>query len=432
MNASLGQRVKELREGQHVVLTKVEAGGSLEARKLKSGVMFYWRHTRENATERLPIGTYDSIAPPKSLKPTSRGYSIAAALEQARSLARQDLDAPGGIRAARESERAAAAAAALSKEIQTKQTFGNLMLEYCDWLERQGKDSHREARTIFKNHLQIACPELWAAPAASLDRRKVNEPVRRLAEAGKKPTARKLRSYMHAAYVCAVRADSDANLPAAFLQYGVTSNPVEATAAVRGGGRQKNPLSLADLRTYWKALKDEPGVVGAALRFHLLSGAQRIAQLARLEPHDVQSHAIRLWDKKGRREEPRLHLVPLTSPMKKELRLLSQTGFALSTDGGHTKMHPTSISAWASEVGKRAKIEGFQLKRVRSAVETELARRGVAKDDRGHLQSHGLGGVQDRHYDAYEYLREKGAALEILHQLLEGTATGGQRRPAAA
>jgi hypothetical protein len=41
-----------------------------------------------------------------------------------------------------------------------------------------------------------------------------------------------------------------------------------------------------------------------------------------------------------------------------------------------------------------------------------LAGMGISKDIRAQLQSHGLGGVQDRHYDRYEYMDEKRRALE--------------------
>ena len=36
------------------------------------------------------------------------------------------------------------------------------------------------------------------------------------------------------------------------------------------------------------------------------------------------------------------------------------------------------------------------------------------------MQSHGIGGVQDRHYDDYDYLEEKRAALETLYRRLTG------------
>jgi integrase len=432
-----GQIINALQPGQSARLQKFEYGGSLEARRLGSGhVTFYWRFTARGKTERVPIGPYDSSAPPKSLKPTTKGFSISAAAEAARELAKSNAETPGGLRAERERQQAAERAERAEAAAREKYTLSALCDEYCDWLQKQEKASCRDARNIFANHLKRDFPELAAKPAAQVEKREIVEAVRKLTEAGKMATGRKLRSYLRAAFACAVRADSDAILPAAFIAFGVTTNPVQDTAAIRGKSA-KNPLSLADLRRYWNALKNEPGVIGAALRLHLLSGGQRVAQLARLTPEDVHKDWLQLFDPKGRRAEPRPHLLPVTKPMRTELAQLSAKGFVLSTDAdGKTAMHPSSLSTWAAEIGKRAGVKDFQLKRVRSGIETALAAARVPIHIRGQLQSHGLGGVQERSYDAHEYLAEKRAALDALHALLERkdsarsnvTPIGGRKR----
>jgi hypothetical protein len=417
--ATPGQRISELSAGQAAVLDKIPAGGSLEARKLRSGVvMLYWRHTENSRTERVPIGTYDSSAPPKALKSTARGYSVAAALEQARELAKENAETPGGLRAAKERQKAAQAAQERAEEERQRYTLKGLYADYCALLKARGKPSWQDAENIFSNHLEAPFPELVAKPASNVEKREIVAAVRRLTEAGKSATGRKLRSYLRAAYACALRADSDATLPSSFIAFNITTNPVESITPIKGK-TDKNPLSLDDLRRYWKQLQKEPGVIGAALRLQLLSGAQRVAQLARLHERDVAATTIQLFDPKGKRVDPRPHLLPITKPMRAELAQLAPTGYVLSTDGGITPMHPTSISAWAADAGKRAGIEGFQLKRVRSGVETALASVRVSKDVRGQLQSHGLGGVQDAHYDAHEYLPVKRQALDTLHKLLE-------------
>ncbi len=43
---------------------------------------------------------------------------------------------------------------------------------------------------------------------------------------------------------------------------------------------------------------------------------------------------------------------------------------------------------------------------------------GFHSDVRAQLQSHGLSGVQVRHYDRYDYLTEKRDALDALYRLL--------------
>ena len=64
----------------------------------------------------------------------------------------------------------------------------------------------------------------------------------------------------------------------------------------------------------------------------------------------------------------------------------------------------------------------FTVGDLRRTVETRLAGEKVSKDVRAQLQSHGLGGVQDRNYDRHDYLDEKRDALETLHRLLTRTS----------
>ena len=77
----------------------------------------------------------------------------------------------------------------------------------------------------------------------------------------------------------------------------------------------------------------------------------------------------------------------------------------MSTDGGLTHVAPTTLSDWAVEASDG--IDSFRAKRLRSGVETWLSRKGQTLEVRGHLQSHGVSGVQRRHYDANDFLAEK-------------------------
>ena len=80
-----------------------------------------------------------------------------------------------------------------------------------------------------------------------------------------------------------------------------------------------------------------------------------------------------------------------------------------------------AICRGESDVGEHAvgdAIKDFAPKRLRSGVETALASLAISREVRAQLQSHGLGGVQDRHYDDHDYLAEKSAALQALLDLL--------------
>jgi hypothetical protein len=294
----------------------------------------------------------------------------------------------------------------------------SLCTEYCDWLKKQQKISHQDTRTLLKKHVVEAFPDLAATPAALVQKRQIVQVLRRLTGAGQDPTARKVRAGLRAAYACALKADDDPKLPESFLAFGVTANPVESTVAIKVRAA-KNPLSLAELRKYWRALKTEEGVRGASLRLHVLTGGQRIAQLLRAKVTDLDDTVLRLFDGKGKREQPREHLLPLTRHVRAELEALSTEGYLFSTDGGKTHINSATLGEWAGEIAEKARIVGFQPKRIRSGVETALAAAKVSRQTRGQLQSHGLSGVQDKHYDAYDYLSEKRAAIEKLRRLLE-------------
>jgi hypothetical protein len=53
-----------------------------------------------------------------------------------------------------------------------------------------------------------------------------------------------------------------------------------------------------------------------------------------------------------------------------------------------------------------------------------LASLGVSSDARAQLQSHGLGGVQTRHYDRHDYMAEKRQTLKTWGRHLERLKTG--------
>jgi hypothetical protein len=80
-------------------------------------------------------------------------------------------------------------------------------------------------------------------------------------------------------------------------------------------------------------------------------------------------------------------------------------------------MTANAISKWAKAAGKD--IDGFKPKRIRSGVETALARLKISKDTRGHLLSHGVAGVQNASYDGHDYMDVKLEGLESLHRFLE-------------
>lgn len=428
-----GQVINEMVPGQFKILNNIAPSGSLQARKLAdASVVFYWRFTINGQTPRERIGLYDSSAPPKSLQPTAKGYSVQAAIRAAEVLAQKhhaNIGAggyPALLAAEAEAKRIAAETvlvAAAAKKEAARHTLENLLADYCDHLETLGRTSHRDARSIFKLHIADAWPKVAARPASEVTAEQFADMMRKLLEAGKGRTANKLRSYARAAYQTARAARSKASIPIRFKAYGIAHNPVGDTSPDESANKAaKHPLTAEELRTYWKAIKAMPGFRGALLRLHLLTGGQRLAQLVNIKTADAGADAITLFDGKGRPgKAPRPHQVPLLPAAAAALRECAPAGlYALSTDGGKRHVAAETLSEWAMAAG--AAIPEFQTKRIRSGVETLLASARVSTEIRGRLQSHGISGVQARHYDGHDYMDEKREALEALFHALERKA----------
>jgi hypothetical protein len=117
-------------------------------------------------------------------------------------------------------------------------------------------------------------------------------------------------------------------------------------------------------------------------------------------------------------------VVPLIPAAKNALAAMGPRAghsFSQSTPGDHGASY-AAIRSYVVDVAdtmaKHDELTGgnFTVGDLRRTVETRLAAAG--KDIRAQLQSHGLGGIQAKHYDRHDCLSEKRAALETLHRLV--------------
>jgi len=221
-----------------------------------------------------------------------------------------------------------------------------------------------------------------------------------------------------------------AALPVAFKAYAIHINPVAQTKRDPKFDRaDKRPLSAVELETYWQLIKNLPGLRGSVLRLHLLTGGQRVHQFVKPRWVDAGADAFTIFDAKGRPGQgPRPHVLPLLPKAASVVQEFERHGeYVMTTTRGRRPIEATTVTGWAHDAVRDA-IEGFQLKRIRSGVEPLLAAGGISREVRGHLQSHGLTGVQARCYDAHDYMPEKRHALEVLHAAIEPPGRRGVAR----
>ena len=325
--------------------------------------------------------------------------------------------------------RAAEEKARQDAEHNKKYTLAALCDAYAEHLKAQGKvKSAAAVLSAVKCHVQDPYPAIAATPAREVTPRQIAEMVRTVIEKGKERTAGVLRSCLSAAYNCGRRAPFDAKLPAAFIKFEIETNPVDPVATIATKAR-KRTLNPDELKGYLTHLTED-NLIDLALKLALYAGGQRMAQLLRAEVknYDVEAKTLLLFDPKGKRKEPRAHLLPLApiaAGIVAELveRANREKSLLLFCSRGSV-VHWATPGKRVQEIAGQLGGEPFDLRDIRRTAETMLAAKGISREIRAQLLSHGISGVQATHYDMHTYIAEKRDALQRWERHLELIRTG--------
>ncbi|HQA34018.1 MAG TPA: integrase family protein [Casimicrobium huifangae] len=414
--------ITALPRGKWLADPGARGAGRLQVIKLSNGgVAWYFRYTRSDGKrDALPLGTDLSL---------SDARAMAAQLTRRYQCGERDLrDALEAEQRAAERERHELEAAEALEKQKASATLGVLCTSYSDQLKRSGKESAAAVRKALIRHVETPWPELWAKPASLVETDDLLPVVARLVHEGKLREAAKLRSYLRAAYSSAIAARHDPSALPALRQLKLSSNPARDLATIEGntapGDRH---LSLDELRCYWRRINESGFYYGPLLRFHLLTGAQRITQLSRATTADFDpdTKVIHLYDKKGRRKKPREHPVPLIADALAAMREMGAGPYIFTITQGRTAAGISGIGDALDAVNEAMSAANelpggrFTARDLRRTVETRLSAVGVSMEDRAHLQSHGLSGIQSRHYDMHKRIEEARTALVKLRGLLD-------------
>lgn len=425
--------------GEDIYLTdaaKARGVGRLRLRARSTGQgLFYFRYVDSaRKQDSIAIGVYDVDG--------KRGLTLKKARDKAGELSRLYQGGRRDLRAYLDhqdaEDRATMESAARAREEEERQaksgTLKALLNGYIAHLQRQGKSSFKDARNLFRKNIldTEAFPHLAEMKAREITSEDMSAILAKMIDRGVGRNAGKLRAYVRAAYAAGLAAPNDPTIHPDLHGFHLTGNPaavVPAKAFTQYNRAGERSLSVTELQAFLRAItKLEDGLKKDALRLGLILGGQRWAQLLRAAPADVDldEQTIMLYDIKGARKQPRPHRLPLTDGgvaiVKRWLdRAMGEgddeTAPYIFSSNRKVPMRVETISGVVSDISaamvkaKTAKAP-FQLKDIRRTCETLFAGKGVSKDIRAQIQSHGLGGVQDRHYDRHAYMDEKRAALE--------------------
>lgn len=408
--------------------TGLRGMGRLWARVSAMGVVrFYFRFTLEGKRSSVPLGPYSRTA--------KLGFLT---IDQARAAAGHlayNRPVPGepkpGVPASPTEPKASSAE---SNVVAPSFTVMDLCNAYAEKLQLGGKISAKEVRQVFQTH--VASSRLASLPATAVTSREFADLLGEIVSAGHGRTAGKVRAYLHAAYSAAKNAKL-APVQGGFAKSSAISfNPISDIPALNEFNKaRRRSLGRAELRALWSVLNPaSDGSLSYAeriVRLDILLGGQRCEQLLRAQvvDADLEGRTLLLEDPKGKRSFPRPHLLPLVPAATKDVRWFLEHSADIGSEflfpGTKPKTAYTSstVSKTVASISKalletKLVVAPFSYCDFRRTIETTLASLGVGKDTLAHLLSHGLSGVQNKHYNLYEYLEEKKSALLILEEHL--------------
>lgn len=380
--------------------------GRLLVRVLPSGVReCFYRYRADGKDKTIALGRYDQRG--------TNGKTLAeirAAYRGTRKLQEQTGDVKEHLQA---QERA--------REIERRQgSFGQLLDAYVAALEAAGKPSAAQVSGTFRRNVSEPFPQIVALKANEIEPTHVQMILARMVQAKITREVNVVRSYLRAAFAFGGESDysplTKANEGKIFA---LKINPVMSKPIPHFDTTGERVLSESEIKAFWKALDSLPMVQRATLRFNLAIGCQRTKQLLRADvgAFDFAEGTLLIKDSKGR-GPTRDHLIPLNEfalAQLEPLRQLNGKAFTLFTADQKRGMVLDTLSKAVATVSATLKAEEkipvFTMRDLRRTCETMLQRLAIPREVRAHLLSHGREGVQGKHYERYDFLDEKRAAL---------------------
>lgn len=326
---------------------------------------------------------------------------------------------------------------AASRQAKKGGTVAEMFAAYVAHLE--GKREPRTARFVKLVLLGAKADESIGGIAAKLG---ANKPIATitsdnivpvLAEIygrGAPAQARMVRSYLSAAFNYGLRSRNDYTRKDAHnRRWGITANPVAAipadTESIRAGQKF---LSAKDFRAVWNWLDEyELRSSRANAAKLMMATGQRIEEILRITTTVYEREkAMLCWEKT---KNGRAHSVPLCPQAVEILDSMTPNEHGIYFPHRDRTNEPGTYHAVEDAFEKYCSETGavrFIPRDIRRTWKTLAGAAGISKEMRDRLQNHARASdVSSRHYDRYDYLAERRAAVAqwgaYMAKILDGT-----------
>lgn len=294
-------------------------------------------------------------------------------------------------------------------------TVQHLFEGYVEWLKAAGKRSAYDAELCLNTALTSLDKRILAR---DIKTDQILAVLRPIYGRGSKVRACHVRGYIRSAFEWGIRADNDyrQDKPKRFL---ISTNPA-ASIPIEPKKAGDRWLSVEELRTFWRWLHDTTpynakaghGMVESnlqCLRVMVLCG-QRVEMITRLSADQYNGEVLEWQITKNGKP----HVMPVPQQAHEIIRSRMQHNHKWlfpSVFNPSTHVRNELMQAIVARFCERSGVNKFVPRDLRRTWKTLAGHAGITKTDRDLLQQHSRSDVSSRHYDRYEYLDEKRAAM---------------------
>lgn len=270
-----------------------------------------------------------------------------------------------------------------------------------------------------------AKPELKERKVTEIEPTDIRRVLARAQKRGAKRVPCMLHRYLHAAFAYAISVQE-----ADGVLFPLERNPLALVKRPDDGITPgERVLSAEEIRALWNALDADSGRVSpstlGAIRLMILSG-QRLQEILRAHWYQIDLREGTWLFRRAQTKTERPHLLPITPQMQAAFAQIPKLGERVFPHGQQVDapMPFRTITRATERLCVRHGIELFTPRDLRRTCTTHWARIGIQPSVRYQLQNRALADIESRHYNLYDGLPEKRAALEKWERELERMISG--------
>lgn len=301
-----------------------------------------------------------------------------------------------------------------------------LILAYRDKMQSENKTSALKVFKSLQRYVIQPFPILAGKAANSVSSTDIAEVLRAMHDKGITTTLNRTRADLHAAFNVGMTYDYSPTLRSKDgLIFDLHRNPVARIASTKSYERAlQRHLCAKELGLVWTSCEEHMNPTYASLLRIMVCTGFHATELMRLNLKDVDTKAQAIYMTQTKSGTP--NLIPLNKYAWREVKKLlssadsSELLFPSRVSSPNLNVY-SRISVPANQVAQLREnitIDHFTPRDIRRTVKTLMGAAGISKEMRDRLQNHATSDVSTKHYDRYDYWKEKSAAASTWERWL--------------